>query len=162
MKRSVAAVLLAAVLLAFLPAAPYLGLSQSITSTSVEVGYLTNSIDQNISISLPLLGSLDSSQGWYSTPVASMNILYKGKVGSILAIGVGPTLRMGWEFEKALSLQAGLLLQLSLEAPGVMDILFCELAYLPKGLGWVGGTPSSGLLEKSIREFVRFGYRHAF
>ncbi|MDY0289809.1 MAG: hypothetical protein RBR15_13370 [Sphaerochaeta sp.] len=162
MKRLVAVVLLASALLSILGAAPYLGVAQSVTSTSVEVGYLTNSIDQNLSLSMPLLGSLESSQGWYATPVASMNILYKGKVGPTFAIGVGPTLRMGWEFEKALGLQAGLLVQLSLEAPAVMDILFLELAYLPQWFAWMGGTPSSGLLKKSITDFVRFGYRHAF
>lgn len=162
LKRSVVGFLLLSLALAILPAAPYLGVGQSITSTSVEVGFLTHSIDQNLWVSLPLLGALDTNEPWYRAPVASMNILYKKKIGTVVAIGIGPTLRMGWEYGQALHLRAGFALQLSLEAPMAMDILFCELAYLPKGWKWEGGTSSSALLAQSISQFVRFGYRRAF
>lgn len=162
MKKPIAVVFLFTLMLCQLSAAPYLGISQSNLSTSVEVGFLTRSIEQNFTISLPLLGALDRGDDWYRYPVASMNVLYKTKVGSTVAVGVGPTLRMGWEYEKALCLQAGLLLQLSLEAVGVQDILFCELGYLPKGWQWLEGPASSALLEDGIGQFVRFGYRHAF
>lgn len=162
MKQSIAVGLLVSLVLATLPAAPYLGVAQSITSTSVEVGFLTKSVDQNLSLSLPLLGALDSGDAWYGSPVASMNLLYKKRLGTVVAVGAGPTLRIGWEYEKALCLQAGIALQLSLEAPGVMDILFCELSYLPRQWMWLQGTASSGLLEKSATQCVRFGYRRAF
>lgn len=162
MKQSIAVIFLFSLMLALLPAAPYLGVGQSFTSTSVEVGFLTKSIDQNLSVSLPLLGALDSGEIWYSTPVASMNLLYKKKLSTVVALGVGPTIRVGWEYEKALCLQPGITLQLSLEAPSVMDILFCELSYLPKQWKWLQGTASSDLLENSTAQFVRFGYRHAF
>ncbi|MBI9094292.1 MAG: hypothetical protein JEY71_05365 [Sphaerochaeta sp.] len=162
MKKTVVFLGIITGMLSLLSGAPYVGISQSQVSTSVEVGFLTNSIDQNIAVSLPLLGSLDSGDDGYRYPVASMNLLYKRKVGSTVALGVGPTLRMGWEYEKALCLQAGFLVQVSLEAPGVRDILFCELAYLPKAWAWSEGPASSALLEKGIGQFVRFGYRHAF
>ena len=149
-------------MLSLLFSAPYLGVSQAPVSTSVEVGFLTPLIDQNLAVSLPLLGSLESGDDWYRYPVASMNFLYKKKIGSTVAIGIGPTFRMGWEYEKALCLQAGLLLQFSLEAPGVRDILFCELSYLPNEWKWQQGASFPELLERSIGEFVRFGYRHAF
>ncbi len=162
MKKPIVFLVLFTLLLSLLSAAPYLGISQGPVSTSVEVGFLTRSIDQNIALSLPLLGALDSGDDWYGYPVVSMNLLYKKKVGSTVAIGVGPTLRMGWEFEKTLCLQAGFLLQLSLEATGVRDILFCELAYLPNEWKWLQEPASSTLLEDGIEQFVRFGYRHAF
>jgi|GEM_PF-693865 len=162
MKKPVAFLVLFTLMLSILPASPYLGISQSPVSTSVEVGFLTRSIDQNLTLSLPLLGALDSGDNPLSYPVASMNLLYKKKVGSTLAIGVGPTLRMGWEYEKAICLQAGVLLQLSLEAVGVRDILFCELAYLPESWNWQDTPASSTLLEKGIGQYIRLGYRHAF
>ncbi len=162
MKKSLLVLGLLTLVLPLLSCAPYLGISQSSISTSVEVGFLTRSIDQNISLSLPLLGSLDSGDDWYRYPVASMNFLFKKKVGTVVAIGLGPAFRMGWEYEKALCLQAGLVLQLSLEAPSVRDILFCELAYLPKDWQWSDGTASSALLEDGFGQFFRLGYRHAF
>ncbi len=162
MRKPLVIIALLSVMLPLLSAAPYLGVSQSPVSTSVELGYLTKSIDQNFTLSLPLLGSLDSGDDWYRYPVTSMNILYKKKIGSTVALGLGPTLRMGWEYEQALSLQAGFALQLSLEAVGVMDILFLELSYLPKGWNWLQGEPSSTLLEDGIRQVFRFGYRRAF
>ena len=162
MKKIITGLVLITAMLSLLPAAPYLGISQGPVSTSAEVGYLTNSIDQNMTLSLPLLGSLDTGGDWYRYPVLSMNLLYKKKIGTTVAIGAGTTLRMGWEYEKALYLQAGMLLQLSLEAVGVQDILFCELGYLPKEWKWQEGLASSELLEKGIGEFVRLGYRRAF
>lgn len=162
MKRSIAILFLFLILLAILPASPYLGVSQGLKSTALEVGFITNSIDQNLGISLPLLEALDAGEPWYRYPVASMNILYKKRIGRVFALGFGPTLRMGWEYEKAICLQAGLLLQLSLEAPGARDILFCELGYLPEVWRLLQGVPSSDLLKESIGQFVRFGYRHAF
>lgn len=162
MKKIFTVMLLFTIPLALVSAAPYLGISQSPVSTSLEVGYLTNSIDQNIAVSLPLLGALDSGDSWYSYPVGSLNLLYKKKIGSTVAVGVGPTLRMGWKYQKTLSFQAGFLLQLSLEAPGVQDILFCEFGYLPKNWKWQQGETSSTLLEDGISQCVRFGYRHAF
>jgi len=162
MKKPITVVVLLTLMLSLVSGAPYLGISQSPVSTSVELGFLTRSIDQNFTVSLPLLGALDSGDDWYRYPVASLNILYKKKVGSIVAVGVGSTLRMGWEYEKTICLQAGLLLQLSLEAPGVMDILFCELAYLPENWKWLQSPASSTLLTDGIGQYIRFGYRHAF
>lgn len=162
MKKTITVLILFSLSLSLLSAAAYVGISQAPVSTSVEVGYLTNSIDQNIALSLPLLGSLDTGDDWYRYPVLSLNLLYKNRIGTTVAIGVGPTLRIGWEYEKALCLQAGLLLQLSLEAPGIRDILFCEFGYLPTGWKWLEGPVSSTLLEKSIGQFFRLGYRHAF
>ena len=162
MKKIITGLFLFTTMICMLPASAYVGISQALVSTSVEVGYLTNSIDQNVTLSLPLLGSLDTDGDWYRYPVLGMNILYKKKIGSTVAIGGGTTLRMGWEYEKALYLQAGLLLQLSLEAVGVQDILFCELGYLPKEWKWLEGTASSALLEKGLGQFFRLGYRHAF
>lgn len=162
MKKPIAIGILLSLILSFVTASPYLGVSQGPVSTSMEVGYLTRSIDQNFTLSLPLLGALDSGDDPFSYPVASMNLLLKKKVGSTVAIGVGPTFRMGWEYEKAIYLQAGLLLQLSLEAVGVRDILFCELGYLPNAWKWQDRPASSTMLEKGIEQFIRFGYRHAF
>ena len=162
MKKSVAVVLFFTLMLSLLSSAPYVGISQSPLSTSVEVGFLTNSVDQNLSLSLPLLGALESGDNPFLYPVASMNLLLKKKIGTTLALGFGPTLRMGWEYEKALCLQAGLLVQLSLEAVGVQDILFCELGYLPEAWKWLQGPASSSLLEDGIGQFVRFGYRRSF
>ena len=162
MKKIIVFLVLFICTLSLVSAASYLGISQSPVSTSMEVGFLTNSIDQNIAVSLPLLGSLDSGDDWYRYPVASLNLLYKKKIGTTVAVGVGTTLRMGWEYEKALCLQAGLLVQFSLEKPGVKDILFCELAYLPNDWKWLEGPSSSQLLEKGVGQVVRFGYRHAF
>ena len=162
MKKPILVFALCTLMLSFVSSAPYLGMSQGPVSTSVEVGFLTRSIDQNITLSLPLLGALDSGDTPTLYPVASMNLLYKKKIGTTVAVGVGPTLRMGWEYEKALCLRAGLLLQLSLEAPGESDLLFCELGYLPPDWKWVQGSASSILLAEGIGQFVRFGYRHAF
>ncbi len=162
MKKPILFLVSCTLVLSLLPSAPYVGISQSPLSTSVDVGFLTRSVDQSFSLSLPLLGALESGDDPFGYPVASMNILLKKKIGTTLAVGVGPTLRMGWEYQKALCLQAGLLLQLSLEAPGVRDILYCELGYLPKGWKWLEGPASSTLLEEGIGQFVRFGYRRAF
>ena len=161
MKKPVTIVILS-LFLSLLSAAPYMGISQAPISTSVEIGYLTKSIDQNIAVSLPTLGALESDDDWYRYPVASLNLFFKKRVGTTLAVGVGSTMRMGWEYSEELSLQAGFALQLSLETPGVMDILFCELAYLPKWLKWSQGEDSAPLLDKGIGQFVRFGYRRAF
>ncbi|MDT4763118.1 hypothetical protein [Sphaerochaeta sp. PS] len=162
MKRAILSAILLSLLVFSLSAAPYLGISQGLGSTSVEVGYLTRSIDQNLSLSLPTLDALDRGDDFYRYPVLSLNILYKLRLGSTIAFAVGPSLRMGWEYEKALILQGGFVAQISLEAPEVMDILFVEGGYLPKAWQWLGGTPSSGVLEKGISQFLRFGYRHAF
>ena len=162
MKKPVAVVLVSVFLLFCLPAAPYVGISQGPLSTSVEVGFLTRSIDQNLVVSLPLLGALDSGDDWYRYPGLSMNILYKGRLGSVVAVGVGPTLRMGWEYGEAISFQPGFALQLSLEAAGMVDIQFYDLAYIPKGWKVFEGTLSSAFMEKSTVQFIRFGYRHAF
>ncbi len=162
MKRVATLLFLGSALLALLPASPYLGVSQSLTTTAVEVGFITPSIEQNFGFALPLLGALDDPDPWYQTPVASFNLLYKRKIGPVLAIGVGPTLRMGWEYQKTICLQGGVLLQLSLEAPGQRNMLFFELGYLPKELRVADSTLLSALLEESITEFIRFGYRHAF
>lgn len=162
MKKSLLALALLTLTLSLVSAASYLGISQSPVSTSLDVGFLTRSIDQNITFSLPLLGALDSGDNPFQYPVASLNLLYKKKIGTTVAIGFGPTLRVGWEYKKAIGLQAGLLLQLSLEAPKVMDSLFCELGYLPDEWKLLKGSDFSTLLEDSIGQFVRFGYRHAF
>ncbi len=162
MKKSLLFFGLLTLALPLLSCAPYLGISQSSVSTSVEIGFITPSIEQNLTLSLPLLGSLERGDDWYRYPVASMNLLLKKRIGSTVAVGIGSTFRMGWEYEKARALQAGLLLQLSLEAPSVRDILFCELAYLPKDWQWSEGPASSSLLEDGIGQFVRLGYRHAF
>ena len=161
-KKPITVVVLFTLMLFVVSASPYLGVSQGPVSTSVEVGFLTRSIDQNFTVSLPLLGALDSGDNPLLYPVASLNLLYKKIVGGTLAIGVGPTLRMGWEYEKTICLQTGLLLQFSLEAVGVRDILFCELAYLPEGWQWLHSPASSILLADGIGQYVRFGYRHAF
>jgi len=162
MKKPISVVVLFTLMLFVVSASPYLGISQGPVSTSVEVGFLTRSIDQNFTVSLPLLGALDSGDDPFRYPVASLNLLYKKKVGGTVALGVGPTLRMGWEYETTICLQAGLLLQLSLEAVGVRDILFWELAYLPAEWRWLQSQASSALLTDGIGQFIRFGYRHAF
>lgn len=162
MKRVSLVVALVLLLPMLLCASPYIGLSQGLTSTSVELGYLTRSFEQNVTVSLPLLSALEGEKEVYSYPVVGMNLLYKDMIGTAIALAGGVSLRAGWEYEKSLVLQAGLLVQLSLEAPSVRDILFFEFAYMPASLSWTEGTPSSDRLTQGVREYMRFGYRHAF
>ena len=146
-----------------LGAAPYVGISQGLVSTSVELGYLTRSVDQNLALSFPTIPALEQGIGdFYQYPTLSLNINFKHMLLEQLALGIGPTLRMGWEYEAALLLKIGFSVQLSLEAPGIMDLLFVEYSYLPPALTWMGGTPNSDLLEEGAEQFLRFGWRHAF
>lgn len=163
MKKRVLLIFLLSFFMMGLGAAPYVGISQGLVSTTVELGYLTRSVDQNLALSFPTIPALETSDGdFYQYPTLSLNVNFKHMFFEQVSLAAGPTLRMGWEYKEALLLKMGLSVQLSLEAPGVMDILFVEYSYLPSGLTLMEGSPTSSMLEEGAEQFLRFGWRHAF
>jgi hypothetical protein len=145
-------------------AAPYVGISQGSGATSVELGFLTKSFEENVFVGVPSIVAMDSFEPeFYKTIVVGTDLVYRfPPIGERVVIGFGPTFRFGFEAETALALMAGVVFQISLERPSVMDILYLEGAYVPDFLVYENGTASGDLLEHASRQWLRIGWRHAF
>lgn len=144
-------------------AAPYVGVSQGLGATSVELGFLTSSFEENVFVGVPSLMAMDSYEpDFYKTIVVGTDLMYRFRPIGYLVVGVGPTFRVAWETGNAFSLMAGVAYQLSLEAPDVMDILYIEGAYIPDFMEYVSGTTTNDLLDKASKQIFRLGWRHAF
>jgi hypothetical protein len=144
-------------------ASPYIGVSQGLGATSVELGFLTSSFEENVFLGIPSFMAMDSYEpDFYKSLVVGTDLLIRLKPLGYLVLGFGPAFRFAWESSNAYSLMAGVAFQLSLEAPGVMDILYIGGAYIPDSLRYNDGTTTNDLMEKAATQVLRFGWRHAF
>jgi hypothetical protein len=133
-----------------LSARAYLGLSQGLSSTSVEIGYMTRSFEQNLSIGLPVV------EREFKTPVVQATVLYKVQHLSPLVISIGPLARLSWGKDGS-TIGGGGTLSLSWETVGKHGAPFIEGAYLP----WVTnlGSPEA-IHQRQVEAYLRFGWRH--
>ncbi|WP_041384750.1 hypothetical protein [Sphaerochaeta pleomorpha] len=144
-------------------ASPYIGVSQGLGATSVELGFMTSSFEENIFVGIPSLMAMDSyNSDFYKTVVVGTDLIYRFRPIGPLVIGFGPTFRAAWETGNAFSLMAGVAYQLSLETPDVMDILYVEGAYIPDFMQYESGTVTNDFLDKAAKQIFRLGWRHAF
>jgi hypothetical protein len=145
-------------------ASPYVGVSQGLGATSVELGFMTTSFEENIFLGVPSLIAMgdDYEPEFYKTLVVGTDLMYRFRPMGYLVVGFGPTFRIAWEIDAAYTFMAGVAFQLSLEAPNVMDILYIEGAYIPDFLQYASGTTSNDLLDTAAKQIFRLGWRHAF
>jgi len=132
----------------------YVGVSQGLVGTGFEVGYLTRSFEQNLSIQFPFV------QG-SATPMAGMvNVLYRTQRFNPLIIGAGPTARIAWQKEQGFTIGGGVMLSIGWEVLGKREILFIEGAYIPfKTTVW---GPLDAPAAKLVDQYIRIGWRHLF
>ncbi|WP_320130547.1 hypothetical protein [uncultured Sphaerochaeta sp.] len=144
-------------------ASPYVGVNQGLGAASLELGYLTSSFEENISVGVPSLMAMDTyDANFYKTIVVGADIFFRFRPLGFLVLGIGPTFRAGFEIKGASTIMVGPAVQLSLELPNQMNILYLEVSYIPDAMKLDFGTPSNDLLGKATDQILRFGWRHAF
>ena len=154
MKRKLPLLLLLLFTVLPLSARGYIGLNQGLVGSAVEVGYMTRSFEQNLSLSLPLV------HGNFTTPMASGNLVWRIQRFNPLVIGVGVGGRFSWGADDGYILAGGLLLSVSWETFGRGEVLFVEGSYMPVSIE--GGSAIDALARHQIAQYLRIGYRHLF
>ncbi len=154
MKRSVPLIIALLAMALPLSARAYVGISQGMVSTSLEVGYLTRSFEQNLSISLPLV------YGDVGLPMAQATLVFRTQRFNPLVAGAGVAARLGWQGDVGSIVSAGFVISVGWEAFNGSEIVFAELAYLPFSTSI--GTPIALLGQRQVEQWVRIGWRHLF
>ena len=154
MKRKLFLLLLLLLILLPLSARAYLGFNQGLVGSAVEVGYMTRSFEQNLSLSLPLV------YGDFTTPMASGNLIWRIQRFNPLVIGVGLGRRFAWQADDGYVLAGTVLLSVSWETLGKGEVLFAEGSYMPFSIE--GGSAIDALARHQIAQYLRIGYRHLF
>lgn len=148
----------------FLFAAPlhagtYLAGVQGTESSSMELGLLTRSFEQNLSSGFPTVqGNLDATL--FDTPVVQANLLYRFNQVNPLVLGLGLSTRLSWQNTSTYALGLGLTAQASYEFVANHFIPFVQVTYMPWTI--TRGTSPSPLLKSQIDEYLRFGLRYVF
>ena len=154
MKRKLCLLLLLSVSLLPLSARAYVGLHQGPVASGLEIGYMTRSFEQNLSLSLPLC------YGALTLPMASGNLLWRIQRFNPLVIGLGVGIRVGWGDGDGYLLALGGVCSLSWEVLGKGEVLFAEGAYMP--FLTEEGAPLSSLAKRQAGQYLRIGWRHLF
>ncbi len=152
MKHAKAVLLVIFMLSGFsLSAKPYVGVTQSLMSTGLEVGLLSRTFEQNLAFSVP------TSNPSLQTPNIQTTLVYRFSQLSPLVLGLGLKARAGWETTVGYEIGVGVALSLSYEFLFSRGILFIEGSYLP----WI--TKQGSAVDASIADMMsqqlRFGYR---
>ncbi|MCK9547261.1 MAG: hypothetical protein RBS49_05890 [Sphaerochaeta sp.] len=149
---------LLALLLSFtllpLSARAYVGVNQGLVSSGVEVGYMTRLVEQNLSLSLPLLS------GDLTTAMASVNVAWRIQRFNPLVIGLGLAGRVAWRGSEGYIPALGFLFSLSWETLGKGEVLFIEGSYMP--FMTEEGSPLGGVATQQVGQWLRIGWRHLF
>lgn len=134
----------------------YVGVSQSLAASSVEVGFLTRGFEQNLVYSLPTVQTDASS--WIDNSALSAHLLYRFHQFNPLVVGVGVKTQGGWQEDDYYAVGLGGVLSLSYEFLGRHGMFFAEASYLP----WIyqDGSASTDYVDKMLAQYVRLGYRH--
>ncbi len=142
--------------LSCLCARPYVGVSQGLAATTIDVGMLNRSFEQQLFFSLPTVEGSPSS--YLDTAGIGTVIFARTKRFSPAVIGLGLKSLMVWEQDKGVSVGLGFSLKLSYEFIAQRGVLFLEGSYIP----WdtTIGTISSALVNKQLKQYLRFGYQH--
>lgn len=154
MKRKLSLLLLLLSTVLPLSARGYIGLNQGLVGSAVEVGYMTRSFEQNLSLSLPLV------HGNFTTPMASGNLVWRIQRFNPLVIGVGVGGRFSWGADDGYILAGGLLLSVSWETFGRGEVLFVEGSYMPFSIE--EGSAIDPLARHQTGQYLRIGHRHLF
>jgi hypothetical protein len=133
---------------------PYIGINQGLVGTGIEVGYLTRSFEQNLSIQFPFV------QGATTPMAATVNVLYRTQRLNPVVIGLGPTARIAWQKEQGFTLGGGFMLSVGWEVLAKREILFVEGAYIPFKTSVWGPLDVPG--ERLVDQYIRIGWRHLF
>jgi len=143
-------------MLTSLGAKPYLGVSQNLAASSVEVGFLTKGFEQNLVLSLPTVQT--AAPAWLQNSALSAHLLYRFHQLNPVVVGVGIKAQGGWQEDGYRALGLGGVLSLSYEFVGRHGILFAEASYLP----WIysDGSASDPFVDKMLAQYVRLGYRY--
>lgn len=155
-RRSALMLLLLLLSLVSLGAKPYLGVSQNLAASSVEVGFLTKGFEQNLVLSLPTVQT--EAPAWLENSALSAHLFYRFHQLNPVVLGVGIKTQGGWQKDGYRALGLGGAFSLSFEFLGRHGILFAELSYLP----WIytDGSASDPYVDKMLAEYVRLGYRY--
>ena len=149
-------------LLFFVPsllfAGVFLGVSQGLESTTLEVGILGRRTEQHLSFSLPTING--AVEDYSKAPVLGATISVRSLRFQPLVLSCGIKSQISWESTNGYILGLGGAIALSYEFIGKGGVLFLEGSYLP----WVTiqGTLSTNLGEKQLNQWIRLGYRKAF
>ncbi|RFU95441.1 hypothetical protein DYP60_05350 [Sphaerochaeta halotolerans] len=150
------------ILISFAPsllfAGVFLGASQGMESTTLEVGILGRRAEQHLAFSLPTING--SVEEYWKAPVLGASVSVRSLRFQPLVLSGGIKSQISWESTKGYILGLGGALALSYEFIGKGGVFFLEGSYLP----WVTtqGTLSTNLGEKQLKQYMRLGYRRAF
>ena len=152
-------IILVAVLLLLassLPGRPYIGISQGLEATTIDIGMLNRSFEQQLFLSLPTVSTNPSS--YFETAGVGTVILARTRRFSPVVVGLGIRSIMVWEQGKGTAVGLGFASTLSYEFIANRGVLFLEGSYTP----WKTeiGSPTSPLVDKQVGQYLRFGYHH--
>lgn len=141
-----------------LSAGPFLGVSQGLESTTLEVGILGRRAEQHLSFSLPTINA--APEDYFKAPVLGATVSVRTLRFKPLVLSAGIKSQISWESTDGYVLGLGGAIALSYEFIGRGGVLFLEGSYLP----WITtqGSLSTNLGEKQLTQWIRLGYRQAF
>ena len=137
-------------------ARPYLGLSQGLKATSIDVGMLNRSFEQQLYFTVPTVEGRFPS--YFVTSGVGTVISARTARFSPFVIGLGLKSQMIWEQDSGVEVGLGFASTLSYEFIGSRGVLFLEFSYIP----WtttIGTTPSV-LIDPLMHQYLRLGYHH--
>ncbi len=155
-------ILLLVLLILFVPfhlfAGVFLGVSQGLESTTLEVGILGRRAEQHLSFSLPTINA--APEDYLKAPVLGATVSVRTLRFKPLVLSGGIKSQISWESTDGYVLGLGAAVVLSYEFIGKGGVFFLEGSCLP----WITtqGTLSTELGEKQLKQWVRLGYRQAF
>nr|WP_319472289.1 hypothetical protein [uncultured Sphaerochaeta sp.] len=141
-----------------LSAGAFLGVSQGLASTTLEVGILGRRAEQHLSFSLPTIDA--TPEDYFKAPVLGGTVSVRTLRFKPLVLSAGVKSQISWESTDGYVLGLGGTLALSYEFIGRGGVLFLEGSYLP----WITtqGSLSTNLGEKQLTQWIRLGYRQVF
>ncbi len=142
----------------FLSAGTFLGISQGLQSTSLEIGILGRRAEQHIAFSLPLVRT--EPENYFKAPSISAAISLRTLRFKPLVLSAGVKSQVSWEGRDGYIIGLGGTIALSYEFLKKGEVFFLEGSYLP--LITTQGVLSTELGEQQLAQWVRLGYRHAF
>ncbi|MGE4453770.1 MAG: hypothetical protein AB7D92_04490 [Sphaerochaeta sp.] len=141
-----------------LSAGTFLGVSQGLVATSLEIGILGRRAEQHIAFSLPLVRT--EPENYFKAPSMSATISLRTLRFKPLVLSAGVKSQVSWEGSDGYIIGLGGTIALSYEFIKKGEVLFLEGSYLP--LITTQGVLSTDLGEQQLKQWIRLGYRHAF
>lgn len=157
-KRVLSLIFLIIFIPSLLCAGVFLGVSQGLESTTLEVGILGRRAEQHLSFSLPTINA--APEDYLKAPVLGATVSVRTLRFKPLVLSAGIKSQISWESTDGYILGLGGVAALSYEFIRKGGVFFLEGSYLP----WVTtqGTLSTNLGEKQLGQWIRLGYRQAF